>query len=98
MSWLKQIFKSKSSTRTKSIDYFVKIFDGSIGAIVMFIQLEKPYAVVKKYEIIKEFHHHKQIKETTAHVLYPCEEIREKLIYLEYAYSNVTSVELVTIE
>lgn len=95
---MKQVFKSTASVRTKSIDYFVQIADGSIGSIEMFIQLEKPYVIVKKYEIIKEFHHHKQIKETEMYGLYSCEEIREKLIYLKYSYSNVSSIELVTLE
>lgn len=98
MRWKKQIFKSMASAKTKSIDYFVQIADGSIGAIEIFIQLEKPYVVIKKYEVIKEFHHHKQIKETKQYELHPYNEIREKLIYLKFSYSNVSFIELVTLE
>lgn len=40
MIWKKRVYKSMVSVITKSIDYFIQLTDGTIGAIEYFIQME----------------------------------------------------------
>lgn len=60
MNWKKQVFKSTASSITKSIDYFVQFLDGSIGTI--FIQMDKPYAIIRQYDVIRQIHHLRQVQ------------------------------------
>lgn len=64
MRWKKIVYKSVKSVITKSIDYFIQLGDGSIGAIEFFIQLDKAYAFVRKYIVIKSYNHLHQIQPT----------------------------------
>lgn len=99
MSWKSRVYKSTSSVTTKSVDYFIQVSDGSIGSIELFVQFEKPWILLKKYEIIKIFEHFQQIRPTQGlYKFYPYDAIRFKLIYLKFNYSNVSFREFVTIE
>lgn len=79
MNWKKQVFKSTASSITKSIDYFVQVVDGSIGTIEMFIQMDKPYAIIRQYDVTRQIHHLKQVQPTQKYRLFSYDEICEKL-------------------
>lgn len=92
----KKIFKSTSSCITKSIDYFIKMKDESLGAIVLFVRNgQQIYLLLKKYEIShKKYHLNEiQLKKPIQHQLYNCDEICEKLIYLRFGNIEVTTSE-----
>lgn len=100
MSWKKQVFKSINSTATKSIDHFVQLTDGTIGAIQFFIQFEKPYVLMEEYRIVKVKNHLLQIEpnKPEKYTIRAYDAIRSKLIYLKFDYSGVSFIEVVTIE
>lgn len=100
MRWKNQVFKSTSSTITKSIDYFVQTMDGKIGAIEIFLQLSKPYVLIRIYDVIKTYNHLKQVRpsQTEKYRVYACDEIRRKVMYLKFTYSKVSCIEIITVE
>lgn len=100
MSWKNVKYKSTASPKTKSIDYFIQLFDGTIASIEYFINLEKPYAVVRRYDVVKSHGHLIQVKPSheRTHQLFTCDSIQQKLIYLKFDFSNVSFIEIVTSE
>lgn len=96
--WKKQVFKSKVSTITKSIDHFIELEDGSIGSIELFILLKRPHVLVKKYDVIKSNNHLYEIQTNNNVQLVDYSTIRRKLIYLKFVYSKVSYIEVVSIE
>lgn len=100
MRWKKIVYKSIASTITKSVDNFIQLADGSIGSIEFFIQLDRAYAFVRKYIVIKSYNHLHQIQPslTERHQIIACDSIRQKLIYLKFIYSNVSFIEIITTE
>lgn len=76
----------------------MQLSDGSIGATELFIQLEKPYLYMKKYEMVKSYGHFLQVRQSEIKLFRSCDEIRRKLIYLNFMYSGVSFVEIITIE
>lgn len=98
--WKKNVYKSVKSVVTKAIDHFIQLADGSIGAIECFIQLDKAYAFVRKYVVIKSHNHLHQIQhnQTEPHQIIACDSIKQKVIYLKFDYSNVSFIEIITTE
>lgn len=56
--------------------------------------------MIKKYNVLKTYNHLLQIQlnHEETHRLYGYDSIRQKLIYLKYTFSNVSFIEIVTIE
>lgn len=100
MQWRRQVYKSISSITTKSVDHFVQMIDGIIGSVEFYIQFEKPYLILKCYEVIKNHKHLNQIRKpiNEAYRMYACDSIKHKLIYLKFAYSGVSYIEIATLE
>lgn len=73
----KKGFKSSLSVVTKSVDNFIHLVDNSMGSIEFFIQLEKPYAVIKMYEIVKLHGHLQQVKPSGIYKLFECDKIKK---------------------
>lgn len=91
-----EIFKSKSSHITKSVDYFVSMKDDTIGIIELFVRNdENVYVLIQPYEISHEKHHLKEVnlKKPIQYQLFHCNEICEKLIYLKYGKREVVTKE-----
>lgn len=91
-----EVFKSLSSQITKSIDYFVKLKDETIGAIELFVKNgANIYILLQKYEIVHQKYHFNEVKLKTPiqRGLFNFNEIHEKLIYLKFG-----SIEVVTSE
>lgn len=94
-----EVYKSVSSTITKSIDYFIETLNGGLGVIEMFIQFNQcEYALIRKYEVLKQHDHLKIVQQTEDYIVIKCIEIRKKLIYLKFCYSRVSNIELVSME
>lgn len=100
MFWRNHIYKSTAGVVTKSIDYFIKVTDGTTGCIEYFIELTKPCTVVKKYDVVKNYSHLIQVQPSheKTHELYACDLIQQKLIYLKFTFSNVAFIEIITTE
>lgn len=100
MKWKNQVLKSVASYVTKSIDFFVELNNGLVGAIEFFINYgNTEHVVIRKYEKMDESHNHlKQIQRTDECAVFNCKEIRHKLIYLQYNYSSISCAEFITIE
>lgn len=100
MKWKNQVLKSVASRVTKSIDFFVELHNGFVGAIEFFVNYgNNEYVVIRKYEKLNESHNHlKQIQRTDECTVSSCKEIRHKLIYLEYMYSSISRAEFICIE
>lgn len=101
MKWKSQILKSISSIATKSVDFFIELYDGSIGIIEFFVICDEiNYVVVRKYEVTAYIHHWHHVKRhhLNEYVVVKPNQIREKLIYLRFDYSKVAYIEVVTKE
>lgn len=100
MQWKRKNFKTTSSLVTKSIDYFLEMKDGSIGKAELFLRFEKTYVLIRIYDVVKVYNHLKLVKpsQTEIHRIFSCDEIRRKLLYLTFTYSNVSFVDIVTAE
>lgn len=91
-----QLFKSINSPTTKSIDYFVRMRDKTIGSIELFVKSQQNfYVLIRKYEISYIKHHYNEIKlKLPMHrQLYDLNEISEKLIYLKFKNIEVVTTE-----
>lgn len=91
-----EVFKSISSRNTKSCDHFIKIKDGTIGMAELFIaNRENVYVLLKTYEILhKKYHLYEvKLKQPIKRHIYNCNEICEKLIYLQYGNIEVVTSE-----
>lgn len=75
IAFKKQVFKSSLSVVTKSVDNFIHLVDNSMGSIEFFIQLEKPYAVIKTYEIVKLHGNLQQVKPSGIYKLFECQNV-----------------------
>lgn len=101
MSWKSESLKSLSNSSTRSADYFIELYDGTLGAIECFIKFQGiDYVLLKNYEVVKTNFHLKQIQQnrTEKHIVAKCETIKRKLIYLKYDYARVGQIEIVCIE
>lgn len=91
-----EVFKSTSSRTTKSIDYFVRMKDQTLGMIEIFVKHHKiVYLLLQKYEISYEKHHLNEVKlkKPISRQIYRCDDIYEKLIYLKFGRIEVVSNE-----
>lgn len=89
-----EIYKSVSSPITKSIDHFVKMNDGAVGAIELFVIDERScFLLLQKYEIVHQKYHFREVKRTEQRTLYPWWEIKETMIYLKFGTIEVLTKE-----
>lgn len=98
-----EVIKSISSPRNKSIDYFIELRDGALGTVKCFIEIHATlYVVIEEYHIISledgDEHHLKQVVQKSELKLFRVDDIRRKLIYLQYNYANIYSVNIISVE
>lgn len=102
--WKKnEIIKSISSAKTKSIDYFIELNDGTVGMVTLFVEINsKSYVVVQIYKIDHrenaENHHLREVVQSEEIKLFDCNDIRRKLIYLKFSYANIYFKEIICSE
>lgn len=88
------LFKSIRSIKTKSIDHFIQMKNGDIGAVQMYIQLSgNLYVILICYEIVEREHHLLRIKPNDQFKIYLCSEICSKLIYMKFGCFEIVSKE-----
>lgn len=84
------IYKSKWSKVTKKNDHFVKMNDGKIGAVCVFIDnATKIYVIVRIYESISINNHFTKIQDTGAHKLFEMADVSKKLIFVKVGTKEI---------
>ncbi|XP_037052026.1 uncharacterized protein LOC119085686 [Bradysia coprophila] len=90
----KSIFTSILYTRPKrSVDYFVKLFGGQIGAVKFYWKMgEENFVFVEEYEVIDNIYHIEKVQSTKKVIMAPIEFITEKKIFMQVGlYKYVVS-------
>lgn len=86
------IYKSKKSRPSKSIDYFIKMQDQSIGSLQFFVKNgERVFVVLESYKIVEIHNHLLRIKSTKKYEIFNCEQIYCKLMYMQFGMFEIVS-------
>lgn len=90
----KTTYKSIHSNETKSIDYFLEMNDGTIGAAMIYVVKDsKIFVFLKLYTELKQNHHLKEISATMKYSVLPFDAVKQKLIYLKFHTIKVVTNE-----
>lgn len=98
-----EVIKSISSPRNKSIDYFIELRDDTVGTVNCFIEINTIlYVVIEENQIMPQKngndHHLKQVLQKNELKIFKVDDIRRKLIYLQFKYANICSVNIISVE
>lgn len=87
-------YKSMYSNATKSVDFFLEMDDGKLGAAVLYvIKNAKIYILLKIYDVVNQKFHLNEIVATENYAIYNFDKIKHKLLYLQFGSIEVVSVE-----
>lgn len=77
-------YTSSIAKEIKSVDYFIEMNDGSIGAILLFTKVnDECMLILNKYEIVYAHYHISEVRNTKKSDVYLCKDIKKKLLFLK---------------
>lgn len=78
------IFTSKNYKQTKSVDFFVELEDGQIGAVEFYFgEKLMPKLLLEVYEKTYRNFHWTEVKSTQSHEIHPIKSIKQKILFLK---------------
>lgn len=87
-------YKSKQSKKTRSVDYFMEMTDGSFGCVYSYVKCDgQIYAILEGYEVLEEIFHLKKVKTNGCFKVYPFTHILHKVLYLKFPHVQVVAIE-----
>lgn len=85
-------YTSKKSTKTATIDYYLKLKNGKFGAVEFYFVHELViFGFMNEYKIIDRKNHINSVESTSQYVTFSCKEVEKKMIYM-----NVNNSEFLT--
>lgn len=92
MHWRNQLFTSKNYKEVKSIDYFVCLSDGSLGAIQYYFKYETiSYALFEKFHVVFQTDHLLEVQSTSLISIQKIEKIVDKLLFMKINNTYIVS-------
>lgn len=80
----KKQFTSKTCKEISTIDYFVRLKGGKIGAVMFYFMLDSiVYSFIELYEIVKTTNHLLEVQCSTSKKIFEIQDIDQKLIYMK---------------
>lgn len=86
----KKLFTSKKCNEISTVDFFVKLKSGEIGAIMFYFIFDYIfYAYIDLYEIIKITDHLFEVEQSNVKKIYKVTEFEKKMIYIKIGSREV---------